>query len=604
MQEKHDMLISQMEGARLRTRRRVVGRRDSERGVTLVMMTAMMVFITATIGLAVDAGTAFVVKQSLGGAVDAAALAAGRSLNVGDDLAAVQTSARTAAQQFFSANFPSGYMGTQNLNLATDFQMQVNAGGQPTGVLIVTVDANIKAPTYFMKVLKIPHLTVTAHGQSTRRSLVMALILDKSGSMGSRNTSTGTIPTSLGSSACEAMVYSSTEFVNYFSPYDYLGLVQFDTIASIPYTLRQNFKGSGSGSLRKAIANINCGNSTNTVAALELGYQEIQRVNLPLAVNAIVLFTDGMPNGVTATYPTMRVTNTRLGPAQNVSSTNPPDTPSGNRANCLNGDTTNPCINMPVRCTTTGASTVTGLLAQGDGFDVSGSRQALQKSLSADSNPSYPSGCPTSGSQVSSQTIAYIPQLDRWGNRTWGHNPPFKDNWIYNVNNKCAPAYVTVSPWITNRCFNIGDDWGAWASTKAPKNESNQRILTTPNFFPAGHPYAGQLRPDMPNTVGAAGMNAAKDEAERIRANTTYNIIISGIYLQGNGGDPIERDFMPILSNVQTIPPLIIDPTAPAKVNPHYQASQQTGTFVQLINVYDVNTAFMQIASSLLRLSQ
>ena len=599
------------EAATLLTRRRRSRReaRRGERGVTLVMVTLMMTFIMATIGLAVDAGTAFVVKQTLGGAVDAAALAAGRSLNVGNDLPTVQASARSAAQQFFTANFPSGYMGTQNLDLATDFQMQVDTGGMPTGVLVVTVSANINAPTYFMKIINVPSVTVSARGQTTRRSLVLALILDKSGSMGSRNTSTGTIPTNLGTTACEAMVYSATDFVNYFSPYDYLGMVQFDTIASISYSLRQNFKGDGSGSLRKAIANLNCGNSTNTIAALELAYQEIQRINLPLAVNAMVLFTDGMPNGVTATYPTMRQINNRLGPANSSGSGSqlPPTTPTNNRSTtiCYNQDTTVPCVNMPVRCPTTGTTTITGLLAQGDSFDVSGPRSALQKSLATDANPSYPSGCPTSNSEVSSQTIAYIPQFDRWGNRTWGQN--FKDNWVYKVNTKCAPANVQVSPWISNRCFSTGDDWGPWASTRAPQDwngSSYVRITNRPNFFPTGHPYAGQLRPDMPNTIGAAGMNASVDEAARIRADTRYNIIISGIYLQGNSNDPIDRDFMPVLANLQNIPPLLIDPNVSAKPNPFFQSSQQQGVFVQLINVYDVNAAFMQIASSLLRISQ
>lgn len=586
-------------------RRQVRGSgRRRERGAALILMSLMMVFLTAVLGLSVDAGVAFVVKQTLGGAVDAAALAAGRSLNVGDDYAAVETAARSAADQFFRANFPNGYMGTKDLNLTTAFQMQTGAGGLPNGVLVVTVNATIKAPTYFMKILRVPHVNVGARGQATRRSLVLALILDKSGSMGTRQTSTGTIPTAMGTTPCEAMVYSAAEFVNNFSPYDYLGLVQFDTQATISYTLRQNYKGSGAGSLRRAIANFNCGGSTNTVGGMELAWTEIQRIDLPLALNAMLLFTDGMPNGVTATYQSMRLTNTRLGPAVNVNSTNPPDTPPGNRANCLNGDTTNACINMPVRCTTTGATTMFGLLAQSDAFDVAGARQALQRSLPSDSNPSYPSGCPTSGSQVSSQAIAFIPQLDRWGNRTWGHSPPFKDNWVYRVNQKCAPANVVVSPWITNRCFNVGDDWGPWASTRAPRDQSGNRILVTPNFFPAGHPYAGQLRPDMPNSIAVAGMNSVKDVAERIRANTRYNTIISSIYMQGNSGDPIDRDFLAIVSNVQTIPPLVIDPTVPSKPNPYFSTAQQQGTFVQLINVFDLQTAFQQIASSLLRLSQ
>jgi predicted CoA-binding protein len=52
------------------------------------------------------------------------------------------------------------------------------------------------------------------------------------------------------------------------------------------------------------------------------------------------------------------------------------------------------------------------------------------------------------------------------------------------------------------------------------------------------------------------------------------------------------------------IPPIIVDPNQPAVTNPYYQSTQQVGTYVQLINVFQVNQAFMQIASSLLRISQ
>ena len=52
------------------------------RGFILLTHALMMFFTIAMIGLAVDAGTMYVIKGRLSSAVDAAALAAGRSVNL------------------------------------------------------------------------------------------------------------------------------------------------------------------------------------------------------------------------------------------------------------------------------------------------------------------------------------------------------------------------------------------------------------------------------------------------------------------------------------------------------------------------------------------
>ncbi|MGD0437785.1 MAG: pilus assembly protein TadG-related protein [Bryobacteraceae bacterium] len=79
-----------------------------------IMMTycIMLVFTLAMVGLAVDAGTLYVIKGRLSSAVDAAALAAGRSVNLGSTPSLAQTAATSTATQYFNANFPSGFLGT------------------------------------------------------------------------------------------------------------------------------------------------------------------------------------------------------------------------------------------------------------------------------------------------------------------------------------------------------------------------------------------------------------------------------------------------------------------------------------------------------------
>src|SRR5260370_42358260 len=61
------------------------------------------------------------------------------------------------------------------------------------------------------------------------------------------------------------------------------------------------------------IAAITCGSNTNTISALEVAYQQIKNTGLPLALNTIVLFTDGSPNGVSAAFPARASLDSRWG---------------------------------------------------------------------------------------------------------------------------------------------------------------------------------------------------------------------------------------------------------------------------------------------------
>jgi len=573
--------------------RRISIRSRKQRGIALLLTTLMMAGLLSAVGLAVDAGMLFVVRSRLGSAADSAALAAGRGVNLGNDVAAAQASATSSAQRFMDANFPSGYLGTgvgSYRSIQTNFSLQTDTAGNPNGILVVSVDAMVHAPVYFMRFWGVNSVPVRTTGTVTRRNLVMILVLDESSSMGGRQSPVGTIRTTLPSTAnsCEAMVYSSAQFVDYFSPYDNLGMVRFNMTAKIEYPASTNFKLAGSAGVKNDIANLNCGGNTNHTSALEAAYQEIMRINQPLAFNVIVLFTDGASNGVPAAYPRRTSVDTRLGPAKNVSSTNPPDVPPGNRANCLDSSGTKTCINMPVVCT---AGTASGVITQTSGFNVnSGSRDGLFESILGDSNTpsSFPSGCPSSGTTMTSQSLAYIPDTDLFGNSTHGA----KDNWVMQVNQQCAPSSVPITAG-NNRCKNIG---GAWASYPG--------VGLGSNFFTAG-PYSGKFRSDYTNAIGVASMNSAINQANRIRSDTTYKIRIDSIYLQGNGGDPVDRDFLAMISNQENIPALIYEPIGtPSYANPNYQATQQEGTYTQTVNALELSNLFAELASSLLRISQ
>ena len=99
-------------------------------------------------------------------------------------------------------------------------------------------------------------------------------------------------------------------------------------------------------------------------------------------------------------------------------------------------------------------------------------------------------------------------------------------------------------------------------------------------------------------------MNTAMDEANTIRSDKTYNVVINTIYLTGNGADAIDREFLPIIANIRTIPPL---PYQPANIavynNPAYQDKQEHGLYLVTTDSKQLGALFSQLASEVLRIS-
>jgi hypothetical protein len=600
------------------------------RGFILLTHALMMFFTIAMIGLAVDAGTMYVIKGRLSSAVDAAALAAGRSVNLGSTVTAAAAAATATATQFFNANFPNGYLGTGTMALTPPtFTQEVDSSGNPNGILDIVVAATVPAPTYFMQVFGITKVNVAATGTATRRGTVMMIVLDVSSSM-------NTTPTP---SACTVMTQAVQQFITNFSPYDTIGVVTFDYTAKLLYPPDNNF---GSGGLNTLLGAITCQNNTNTISALELAYQQIQAVNLQLAYNSIVLFTDGSPNGVSAAFPVRSAVDSRWGPSALAPA--PPAqsgaTVSGQPTSCAYGGASGKkdvngvydegiCVNMPVLCTSTAGTTITGTIAQeGDQNSFGGPTDGVFLPMTTSTAPVYPAGCssttihPTSGTlsgvSLMRQMVAYIPDTDLYGNSLHGVaatnfttiSPSIcstgkckglvsRDNWIYQVNSETSPD-STVNP----PSKNIGGLWSGFA------------IGSGSNFFTAsaGNPaLVGFFRPDQPNSIVAASMNGTMAEAYRIRSDaattTKYHTVINTIYLTGNGSDSVDREFLPIVANVQQIPALPYDPTYNAAAdpvlyaNPAYQTTQEQGQYLVTADKNQLAGLFQKLASEVLRLS-
>lgn len=260
-------------------------RRDNERGSVSVIFLLTLVFVLVPLtGLAIDATILYVVKIKLCAAVDAAALAAGRSLSVGQDLASQATSATNTAQVYFAANFPVNYW-----NATANAQVTV---AQTSSVLrTVTVQGQATVPTIFMQVLGISSATVSDTGTASRRNTNLMLVLDRSGSMQTAG-------------VCGTMIADAQSFVSRFANgSDTLGLVTFGGSANVDYAPNQNFD-TTSPTLSQTIGNLQCTGATGPPEALSMAHTQIQNINQPGALNVIVFFTDGKANTVAAHYPT------------------------------------------------------------------------------------------------------------------------------------------------------------------------------------------------------------------------------------------------------------------------------------------------------------
>ena len=554
------------------------------------MLTAFsLIMLIPMAGLAVDGGLAYIVKTRLSAASDSAALAAARALNGSSTVTAAQTAATTLATTYFNGNFPVGYLNTDpaagTRSVTALFTLGTGTGnggnGIPNGVLQVKVTASVQSATFFMKYLGYSNLAISATGTATRRILVMTLVLDKSASMGSRTTTVGSKAVGIGTTSCDAMVYSSIQFLNSFSPYDYVGVLAFDYTADASYPPTTNYA-SANGAAQQ-IANIDCGNNTNTTAALELAYDQIKTVNLPLANNVIVLFTDGVPNGVNASFPIRNKPDVRL--ASTCSGTDAYGYPSE--------------CQVPA-CTSTANLTIPAVITQTAGFSVSsGSLGGPFQMFSTDTQPQLPNGagsCPSSGTDFVQQTIANIPATDYFGNATSG---PY-DAWLYQVNSHTAPAGTPITAG-NSATKNLGAPWASYPTTGVGRSS---------NFFQNAEciagvcPYKGLFRPDLANTIGVVSMNTAVNEANKIRSDNTYRITIHTIYLQGNAGDPVDRAFLQVVTNQQTILPIIYDSGAASYTNTSYNPAQQQGLWLATTSTTQLNSLFLQVASSLLRISQ
>ncbi len=259
------------------------GIRPRNRGVVLILTAISLVGIGGMVGLAVDMGIAYFLKARLSQAIDAAALAGARSLPRGVELSDAQkASAAAVALNFFKANFPDNFWGctvaAPQMNFSVDTQYATK---------YLQITDTVTSPLYFLRILGLNNITIGASGRAARRDVNIMLVIDRSSSM-SANGAIG--PT----------ITAATAFVNEFVPQrDILGMVVFGGDYYLyPPTL--DFGTTSADPLVNEIAKIQSSGNTNTATALWVAYNALAQLKQTGALNVIVFFTDGLPNGILA----------------------------------------------------------------------------------------------------------------------------------------------------------------------------------------------------------------------------------------------------------------------------------------------------------------
>ena len=454
----------------------------------------MLIIILPMIGLVIDVGIMYSIRARLASACDAAALAAARSLAVGQTLADQEASAVARATAFYNANFPPGTFETNSATLSVVIDESV------AQTRTVTVSGSVAAPVYFMQILGVPRSRVGAYGSASRRDVNVMLVIDRSGSLEA-------------SGSCDDLESASKAFTGLFANQrDRMGLITFGGTYKLDYAMTKNFKQSPK--LTDQIDVLypgGCSGWTGSAQALWIGYQQLVALNEPGALNAIVFFTDGQPNTVTAQF--------------NVKTVATPESSSLSRCyDWGNNKSYSQSGWSPV------SQQYIGFIAGGTWVD------GLYK-LDAPAMPV--------SEERSSVTI---PVGQSGASKSSSSDCRYRSN---------SPNVVYDIPYYPNKDYYGNSMFG----------------FKTVNTYSSGHPYAGKVKLDATNIENAA-VNAVDSAAQRIRARELASNIAVTTYVVGLGGvGAAEDELLKRIANIKSSSSF--DSTAPTGLYLYAPSSAQ-----------------------------
>jgi Flp pilus assembly protein TadG len=562
-----------------------------------MMFTLLMPFLLVPmVGLGIDATMLYSVKVKLQTAVDGAALAAAESLNSGLTLATQTSAASLAADEFIRANIATGataggggYWGAYNLNDSNCTGSTTTLAGTPTGTgsqityassgtcmviyqdnqnaqRTVSIAASVNVPLIFMRILGFSNGTVTSRSTAARRDVVLMLVLDQSSSM---------------TPAIAALQAAATYFVQQFQPgRDRLGLVALAGSAIIAYPYGDWGKDPVSATLAgpdtswantpdsalapniyTSINNLVPRSNTGTAEALMYAYDELVAANQPGALNVIVLFTDGQPNGISANFNLTGSSSVLSTSACSYKSVAAGSTTSmvgwmAQWGNFVSGTATPNGVAVFKRMQTdqTDEATIGGWLSDSSGEPVL-----------PDGNNQPAKGCSYYSNQKNDYKDIQFPTKDLYGNYLNG------------------PSAIGAANYTAND-YQLSYIWSA----------TSQGCLDTSN----GSRQTWSLTNSVADAcqVGLASWNAADMAAYQIHQHqgTTITPLIYCLGYEGDGGD--DPAFMTRLANIPTNP-------YGGATNAVYDSTKPKGMYIQVQTQADIQPAFQSILAEILRLS-
>lgn len=153
----------------------------------------------------------------------------------------------------------------------------------------VTATASVPYPGLFMRTF-LGATAIVGSASAIRRDVNVMIVMDRSGSL-------------YGSNSCEPLKAAAANFVGQFAPKrDNVGLVTFASSTYVNFPIGNTFA-TASPNIVTMIASISCAGSTSSAMGLWTGYQQLIALNQPGAFNAILFFTDGQPTGIAYDMP-------------------------------------------------------------------------------------------------------------------------------------------------------------------------------------------------------------------------------------------------------------------------------------------------------------
>jgi hypothetical protein len=368
-----------------------------------------------------------------------------------------------------------------------------------------------------------------------------------------------------GAVVCATMTASATTFANYFiDGQDQLALITFHTWANVDFPITPFFA-SSTPNLTSVLSDLVCGANTSSAMALNLAYTQIKNLGSAAyaangALNVIVFFTDGNPNGVTAVFPPKTASDNRY-------YANPEYPP--NRTD-LTGTMDYGMPPTTSQCQSNLPNATPGAVIQGSG----GAQTGLTQGVYSVASPAPTSVCASGQSRAicnTTLTVLSVPGCYFSGGSTYANMWPITGpNGV-----RQDAAYIPPQ-----------DYYGDTTNNRSYMTQSSDLLAS---------PYAstGGMRIDQPKSVMDASFNAADAQALAIISDATFKPTIYTIGLGGAADVADQSIFESFLERVAN------DPRSS-----RYNASLPTGMFVYSPDDTQLAAAFHQIASQILRLSK